>query len=36
MKKDYRQAADSLDKSVALQSDMEVAYTMATALLKLN
>jgi len=36
MKKDYRQAADSLDKSLALQSDMEVAYTMATALLKLN
>ena len=36
MKKDYRQAADALDKSLALQSDMEVAYTMATALLQLK
>jgi tetratricopeptide (TPR) repeat protein len=36
MKKDYRKAADALDKSLARQPDMEVAYTMATALLKLK
>ncbi len=36
LKKDYRQAVDSLSKSLNLQPDMEVAYSMATALLQLH
>ena len=36
LKKDYRQAVDSLSKSLDLQPDMEVAYSMATALLQLH
>ncbi len=36
LKKDYRQAVDSLSKSLDLQTDMEVAYSMATALLQLH
>ncbi len=36
LKKDYRQAATSLSKSLDLQSDMEVAYTTASALLQLK
>ena len=36
LKKDYRQAATSLSKSLELQSDMEVAYTAASALLQLK
>lgn len=36
LKKDYRQAVDSLSKSLSLQPDMEVAYSMATALLQLH
>jgi tetratricopeptide (TPR) repeat protein len=36
MKKDYRQTAVALDRSLSLQPDMEVAYTMATALLRLK
>jgi tetratricopeptide (TPR) repeat protein len=36
LKKDYRQAVDSLGKSLDLQPDMEVAYSMATALLELH
>ncbi len=36
VKKDYRQAAASLGKSLELQSDMEVAYTAASALLQLK
>jgi tetratricopeptide (TPR) repeat protein len=36
LKKDYRQAIDSLGKSLELQSDMEVAYSLASALLQLH
>ena len=36
LKKDYRQAVDSLSRSLNLQPDMEVAYSMATALLQLH
>jgi tetratricopeptide (TPR) repeat protein len=36
MKKDFPKAADSLARSLAFQNDPEVAYTMATALLKTN
>lgn len=36
LKKDYRQAVDSLSKSLEWQTDMEVAYSMATALLQLH
>jgi tetratricopeptide (TPR) repeat protein len=36
VKKDYRQAVTSLGKSLELQSDMEVAYTMASAMLQLK
>ncbi len=36
LKKDYRNAVDSLSKSLDLQPDMEVAYSMATALLELH
>jgi tetratricopeptide (TPR) repeat protein len=36
MKKEYRRAADSLERSLSLQSDLEVAYTLATARLNLR
>jgi tetratricopeptide (TPR) repeat protein len=36
MKKDFSKAADSLTKFLALQNDPEVAYTLATALLRTN
>ncbi len=36
MKKDFQKASDSLARSLALQNDPEVAYTMATALLKIH
>ena len=36
LKKDYRQAADALSKSLDLQSDMEVAYSLASAMLQLH
>lgn len=36
MKNEYAKAANALGKSLALQNDPEVAYTMATAFLKTN
>lgn len=36
MRKEYQKAVDSLARSLALQNDPEVAYTMATALLRLK
>ncbi len=36
MRKEYQKTADSLARSLALQNDPEVAYTMATALLRTN
>jgi tetratricopeptide (TPR) repeat protein len=36
VKKDYQKAIESLEKSLALQSDVETAYSMATAQLKLK
>lgn len=36
MKKDFSKAADSLTRFLALQNDPEVAYTLATALLRTN
>jgi len=36
MRKEYQKAVDSLARTLALQNDPEVAYTMATALLRTN
>ena len=36
MKKDYHKAVDSFEKSLAIHGDMEVTYSLASALLSLN
>ena len=36
MKKDYAKAAESFEKSLAIHGDMEVTYSLASALLSLN